>query len=180
MRIRGWHGSSHGPVYRFDRGKTWRAFDGALAAKPVWLSEDPSFAALHATGRDGAVMLVEGRVRKVFPDAPLAVEGARYFTPAPLGQKILDDLVSGELKLEGAEGDEYEAAKVLQAIDAENYDTLETGAMLAWLKAHGYDAFWVRGDGPRNLAVMDPGKLRVVKVYRGHRGGPDLPGEGRP
>lgn len=85
-----------------------------------------------------------------------------YYIPTAFGQEILDYLIS--VNAFGlTEDDEYEANQVLREISNLSYDILETKVMIDWFLANGYDSFSVSGDGPINLAVLDPSKLKIVK-----------------
>ena len=44
------------------------------------------------------------------------------------------------------------------------YPAMENGHMINWLRKNGYDSFYVLGDGPKNLGVLDISKLKIIDV----------------
>ena len=58
----------------------------------------------------------------------------------------------------------------LKAILRHNYDAIEEGHMVRWLRRSGYDAAWVLGDGPENLMVLDPRCVKDVRMQQPSHG----------
>lgn len=139
----------------------WTAFDGKKIDRPVWLTPSKKFAKLHA-GAHGWIYTVEVNVNKTFPDKELYEESGNYYVPTDFGEKIIQDIMKSNMF--GVENDDWDdAEEYLQVIDRLNYDIIETKDFTDWLKGNGYDSSEIRGDGPTNLLVFDPNKIRIIK-----------------
>jgi hypothetical protein len=156
------HVMYHGGKLDLNSIRSWRAFDDkTIKPAPIWLTDDRSFAELYANKSDGIVQKVLVAVKKTFPDQDLIHWEGRYLVPTPFGEQIIQDMLSSNMF--GVESEDYdEAFQLLKAIDNLNYDIIETGDFISWLKKNGYDSTWVRGDGPKNLMVIDNSILTIV------------------
>lgn len=142
--------------------KPFMGFDGKpINPRPIWLTSDIDFAQLYADKKDGDVYKVVAEPRKTFPDKPLRVREGNYIVPSLFGEQLIEDIVNDGMFGLG-DGEYDEAEQILKAIDNLDYDAIETGSFVSWLKKNGYDSAWVRGDGPKNLMVLDPSILTVL------------------
>lgn len=142
--------------------KPFMGFDGKpINPRPVWLTSDIGFARLYADRRDGDIYKVVAEPRKTFPDKPLRVKEGNYIVPSLFGEQLIEDMVNDGMFGLG-DGEYDEAEQILKAIDNLNYDAIETGSFVSWLKKNGYDSVWVRGDGPKNLMILDPSIITVL------------------
>ena len=154
------HGSEEN-ISSFSRPTKWIAFDQKTTDRPLWLSSDKKFAELYA-GHNGWVYTVVPNVTKTFPDKELYKKDGNYYSLTPFGEKLLEDIVKSGM-FEVGEDEWHEAEEILKSINNLDYGTLETKDFIDWLKQNGYDSFEVRGDGPTNLAVIDPTKIKIHK-----------------
>jgi len=171
----------HGSPQRFDRfrSQVGRKFGTGESEVPIFLTKDVDFAAMYAGPSGGYIYTVIPHVERTF-DAKAFVVSDRYWPPPPDaltedGQAFYDDLVNNrifpELIRYGTryeDDDEWRSMHDSQgayaSIFARDYDTMETTEMKRWMQAHGYDSFYVRGDGPNNLAVFDPERIEILSV----------------
>jgi hypothetical protein len=156
----------HGSPNKFDHfeQKPWKAFDGKTITAPIWLSPNKKFAAANA-GLNGWVYEVATHNLHTFPDQDLRLQKGNYIVPSALGEKLLEDMITTGMFGLG-DDDWYEAEEILKSIDRLDYDVLETGDFIEWLKKNGYNSFMVRGDGPTNIAVLDANNIKILRRYK--------------
>lgn len=166
-----YHGSSK-PISKWERGRTFVATDGKEVSMPLWLSPSPEFAALYARGCGSVVYEVPYTPKRIFPEQPIlefVKRGPREFLEeTAYGRWLVEEMLSGRLPLlknVPAEDREMEAYELLKPLDSENYDTMETSAVIEWAKKQGFDSIWVQGDGVRNLMVLDPSEVDFSRTY---------------
>lgn len=171
----------HGSPQRFERFRSQikPTFGAGESEVPIFLTNDVEFAVLYAGPSGGYIYTVRPHVEHIF-DARSFVLNDRYWPPerealTQEGQTFYDDLVENRIfpELIGygtshESDDEWRAMHDSQvtyaSIFARDYDTMESTEMKRWMRAHGYDSFYVRGDGPNNLAVFDPEKIEILSV----------------
>lgn len=159
-----WYHGGHGKVPTvFEAGIRWTAFDRVPVDKPVWLTPSLRFARASAVGSNGYVVEVMFKPRKVFPLGPLMHMDGRFYVPTAYGETLIDAMVRGDLKLLSSGEDEQDAEDYLKSLDRLDYGLMETSAVIGWLRRNRYDACNVRGDGPVNLAVLDPRNIRILR-----------------
>lgn len=155
----------HGRQHKDITTRTRSPHGGPAHEVPIFLSPSKKFAALYAHNH-GYVYTVRPRVTRTFDSEDLRVPSAKYVDDRDEytveGQKLFDAVVAGDIF--PLEGEDDNGVDYLKAILKMNYDTMEHGAMVSWLKKNGYDSFYVTGDGEKNLAVLDPNKLEIVEV----------------
>ena len=170
-----------GSPERFDRfqKRIGHTFGSGPSEVPIFLTQDPKFAALYA-GPNGYVYTVRALVSRTF-DAKSFVLSDRYWPPprealTEEGQKLYDDLVDNrifpELIRYGTKKEDddewtsmHDSAGTYASIFKRDYDVMETTEMKRWMMSNGYDSFFVSGDGPDdNLAVFDPQKIEIETV----------------
>lgn len=139
----------------------WRAFDGQIIESPIWLSPSKDFAKLYA--RQGYIHTVEVKNVRIFPETPLRDFDGRWLNPSPLGEAVLAALEAGVI-FQGL--DEEDVMETFKAMDRGDYDVMETGAVINWLKGLGYDGMTVTGDGQENIALWNLDKMFVTDVER--------------
>lgn len=142
------------------RVRQWKFFDGGVGDSPIWVTPDMDFARKNA-GYHGFVYLVRFEPKKLFPETPLLELVGSYLETTSAGTEVLEALGRGEI-FPGLSPDD--AFDTLKAIDRGDYDVMETKAMVDWLVRRGYDAMVVTGDGPTNVAVLDPTKIEVLAI----------------
>jgi hypothetical protein len=161
----------HGSPHRFEqfRSRVGRTFGTGASDVPLFLTRDPKFAALYA-GANGYIYTVRPHVERTF-DAQSFVLDEQYWPPprdalTPEGQALYDDLVENLIFPELIRyGTKHEDEDEWSVMHDRQYDVMETTEMKRWLRAHGYDSFFVRGDGPDdNLAVFDPSQIEVIST----------------
>lgn len=142
-------------------------FGREAAPAPVFLTKDPKFAELYAQGPEGMVYTVEASPEKIFDQHKLLLadpdKPTKYWPPeeedmSELGRELLEALADGKI----FEGEEDRPDHVWASVFRGDYDVMEASEMRKWLASKGYDAFYVTGDGPRNLAVTAPDRLKIV------------------
>lgn len=152
----------HGGKLDLNTVRSWRAFDGkTITPAPIWLTDDRSFAELYARKNNGDVQKVLVDSQKTFPDQDLMHWEGKYYVPTVFGEQLIEDMFSSNM-FDLNSGDYDEATELLKSIDRLNYDIIETGDFISWLKRNGYDSAYVRGDGPKNLMVLDPSVLLAL------------------
>ena len=161
----------HGRPGRHGKGLTMRpgvssTSGGPAHAIPLFLSPAKSFARLY-TDHHGYVYTVRPHVHKTFDAYDLQTPEAKWHDAredyTEEGKQLFDDLHDGKI-FPGMEDDEEEFLGTLKAILRMNYDVMEDGHMVNWLKKNGYDSFYVTGDGEKNLAVFDLRNVEVIDV----------------
>jgi tRNA nucleotidyltransferase/poly(A) polymerase/2'-5' RNA ligase len=158
----------HGSPRKFERfeKQNKHTFGRDAAAAPIFLTKDEKFAELYAQGPEGLVYTVEASPKKIFDQQKLLADPdkpTKYWPPeeedmSELGRELLGALEDGKIFEEEEDRPDHVWASIYRG----NYDIMETSEMREWLSSKGYDAFYVTGDGPRNLAVMDPERLKIV------------------
>ena len=165
----------HGSTKDFDDFATAfsHTFGDAPAETSLFFSPSKDFAKLYAAGKDGIIYEVALDFQNAFDTSNfLADENAAYPPEReqlnPEGQKLYDALVNNEI-FEGLiknEDDVYDEMEdqggLFYSIMLMNYDVMETPQMKQWIKSQGYDAFYVTGDGEKNLSVFSPKQVRIV------------------
>ena len=155
----------HGRQHKDITTRTRSPHGGPAHEVPIFLSPSKKFATLYAHNL-GYVYTVRPRVTRTFDSEDLRVPSAKYVDDRDEytveGQKLFDAVVAGDIF--PMEGEDDNGVDYIKAILKMNYDTMEHGAMVSWLKKNGYDSFYVTGDGEKNLAVFDPNKLEIVEV----------------
>lgn len=167
----------HGSRHLFDSFRTAvrETFGTGASEVPIFLTRDRSFARLHA-GNHGFIYTVRARVKRTFDPDDL-IRSNRYWPPqredlTPEGQRLYDDLAENRIFPRAIRPDNDEdwhsvfgdSHGLFASILKQEYDVVETTEMKRWLRAQGYDSFYVGGDGPTNLAVFDPSDLEIVSV----------------
>jgi len=162
----------HGSPRQFDdfRTEVRHTFGSGPAETPLFFSPDLDFAKLYA-GPKGTIYKVSLRYHKLFDGRKLIVS-EQYWPPrredlTQEGQALYDALEEGRIfgpisedEWHGVFGD---SQGLFAGILRGDYDIMETKEMRQWLRANGYDAFYVTGDGPRNIAVFDPQQVEVLE-----------------
>lgn len=139
----------------------WKAFDGQVIESPIWLAPSKAFAKLYA--RQGYIYTVDVQDARIFPETSLRDFDGRWTTPTPLGEAVLAALEAGDI-FQGL--DEEGITETFKAMDRGDYDVMETGAVINWLKGLGYDGMQVTGDGQENIALWNLDKMFVIDVER--------------
>ena len=164
----------HGSPKRFDQFQTRveHTFGSGPSETPLFFTPDRKFAEMYAKGPEGTIYKVEINARKVFDGWELTARD-RYWPPqredmTPEGKRLYDDLANGKI-FGTITDDEWhsvfgDSQGLLANILNGDYDVMESSEMKRWLRKQGYDAFYVSGDGPRNLAVFDPKYVKVLDV----------------
>ena len=120
-------------------------------------------------GGKGTIYKVKLKWRKIF-DSDKLVKNSGFWPPereemTKEGQKLYDDLNAGKI-FSGVTDDDFMDSRGLFAnILNHHYDVIEDAAFKRWLKKNGYDAFYVKGDGPINVGVFSPSQVEIVEVY---------------
>ncbi len=149
--------------------RVWSPTGGPSHEVPVFLSPAKKFAELYAKGH-GYVYTVKAHVHKTFDSENLWRSGCKYvddrdeFTAE--GKKFFDDLSEGKIfpNVDDPTGNSNPFTDILKSVLRMDYDTMENGHMVSWLRKNGYDSFLVTGDGEVNLAVFDPKKIEIIET----------------
>lgn len=164
-----YHGNSN-KFAKFKQFEKWKAFDGVMVERPVWLSPNKDFAKLYARP-SGYVYIVDYKVGKSFPDEDIVVMKGRYNELTSLGKDLLEVVMEWLSRTNQFTQDEFdngtaetEAEEIVHEIAKCSYGTMETSWMMNWLTDNGYTSFKVTGDGPTNLAVMDVENIEILSV----------------
>jgi hypothetical protein len=165
----------HGSTKDFDDFETtfFHTFGNTAAETSLFFSPSKDFAKLYATGKDGIIYEVALDFQNAFDTSNLLSDENAAYPPEreqlnPEGQKLYDALVNNEIfegliKNEDDEYDEMEAyGGSFHSIMRMDYDIMETPQMKQWMKSQGYDAFYVTGDGEKNISVFSPKQVRIV------------------
>lgn len=165
----------HGSPKKFSSFQTFlkRTVQNEASETPLFFSKDRSFAEMYA-GHHGFVYEVEMNVRNTFDGSSL-YSPSRYWPPpddklTPLGKKLRDDLADNKVFRDLVTDDEsdwaafHDSQGTWASILKNHYDVLETKEMKEWMKASGFDSFYVTGDGPKNIAVLDPKDIKLLSV----------------
>lgn len=167
----------HGSPKRFDAFEVQHrhTFGDRPSDTPLFFTPEERFAKMYANGPHGTIYKVELKWRNVF-DSDDLVQNDRYWPPdrdalTPAGQRLFDDLADGKVFSGGPVSDDDwhdvfgDSTGLFAQILRHDYDVLETTEFKRWLRRQGYDAFYVRGDGPLNVAVFSPKQVTVVDTY---------------
>lgn len=117
---------------------------------PAFFSQSKEFAKLNGP----IIYTVELNISKTF-------EGMDIFNTPPnkFGWDVEDNLTDIGKDLLNVYNDNYE---ILKNIYLEHWDIIEKPETLNILKQHGYDSFYIRGDGERNIGVLDLNKIKII------------------
>ena len=152
----------HGSSKEFDdfSQEMWTAFDNKKIKRPIWISPEKDFAKLYAR-EGGYIYHVLLKTSKTFPTKEIYKKEGRFNIPTEYGEALLNDIVENQW-FDVDEDDWHEGEQVLKSISNLDYGTLETKTFIDWLEKNGYDSFFVRGDGPTNIAVIDKNKIKII------------------
>lgn len=161
----------HGTPKKFDAFQTQRkqTFGTGASETPLFFTPEESFARLYARG--GTIFKVRLQWKKVF-DSDNFIRSHQYWPPerealTPEGQILYDDLAAG--RIFPVSPDDWSVFNDSQGLFASilkhQYDVLESTEFKRWLKSRGYDAAYVRGDGPTNVFVFHPAQVEIIDRY---------------
>jgi len=121
-----------------------------------YFTPDPKFTEMFASRSQGSnVMETYLKAENIFdPDNP-----AHY--------KVLDEYLTKTLKQENPNMasiilDNKKAGFLDKINDQNNWMSMEDGAIQKFIKEHGYDGFYVKEEGVKNVAVYDPAQIKSV------------------
>jgi len=166
----------HGSPKNFESFQTFKrhTFGDRSDKTSIFFSPSKKFAKLYAQGPEATIYKVKLNVSNVFntddlygdgvtipPDRDELNDVGKQLYDDLAGNKIFPDLVKDDGSNEYEEMGEY--GGVFRSIIRMEYDVMETPQMKKWIRTHGYDAFYVTGDGEINISVFYPDQISIIE-----------------
>jgi hypothetical protein len=132
------------------------------SGEPLFFSPDINFAKLHAQPMMYVVKLYPN---KIFDGSNLVTEDFSSASTASEHLTAEGEILYKDLKNIYGEDNEWSLDEAFKSIALKNWDVFADKQMQLWLKEHGYDAFYERGEGAENIGILDENKIEIIDKY---------------
>ncbi len=157
-----YHGSNH-DFKKFD--KQYKTIVDAKRYNPIFFSRNKNFAALYGK----IIYTVTLNTKKTFNHMDLFIN----ITPGHSGWDNIDNLSEYGLELYNRiekSNKNIDPYDTLEYISTESWDVMESDIMQSFLEEYEYDSFYVKGDGERNIGIIDLSTINIINKANTNNG----------